>query len=222
MKIQSIYLSIFLLVLLAFLSGCNKENKENKETNDNKTSKLSFLEKKELKVDVDESLINWTISKANGNYTGTLKVHKGSLLMDKGVISSGQCVIDMNSITISDIKDSIENKKVINILKSKAYFDVEKYPFATFDIRAVLSLRYAAKPTVNSTIKGKLTIKDSTAAMIITGYINAEENKLITKAKLTLGSTFLNIPFKSLKFDKDYGQKSFKDDFDLDMYIVAK
>jgi len=204
------------VVLIAFFYSCSKEKE------DNKISKNSIINKKNLAIDINESFINWTVRKTNGYHTGTLKIQNGNLNLDNGLPVSGDCTIDMNSITVTDIKDSAENKKAIEFLKSKDMFDVEKYPIANMHIRIILPLKTAKMPNVNSTVKGNITIKDTTSATVFTAFTKYYEDKVVCKATFTLKSAIWNIPFSSVKFDKDSEKNPIKDDFEIELYIVAK
>lgn len=210
---RKIYKIAIILTLLTVFFGCNKKD-------DTKIQGVN--DKKEVSIDVSRSTINWTAYKKNGKHTGTLNFLNGSFNLEGGFPVSGNCIVDLNSIKINDIQDSAENKKVIDYLKSKNFLDVEKYPQAIVNIRTILPLRLDRMPNVNTTIKGSITLKDSTLAMVVTALTSYYRDSIVSKANITLNGANWNLPLKSINIDKDYKENPYKDDYDLELYVVAK
>ena len=57
-----------------------------------------------VKVNTESSVIKWTGSKITSYHEGNVSIKEGSLDINHGVLSGGQFVIDMNSITCTDIE----------------------------------------------------------------------------------------------------------------------
>ena len=75
--------------------------------------------------------------------------------MKKAVPVWWNIVLDMNQITDMDIKDKNLNAVLVNHLKSDDFFDVEKFPEASFDI----TLAKAMKSENSYYMHGNITIK---------------------------------------------------------------
>lgn len=84
----------------------------------------------DYKVDTSKSIIHWKCD----NHDGVLKIKEGSLIVENGKIAGGEFKIKMNSIKNNDIENDLMRGTLENILKSKDFFHVEKYPEATFTI----------------------------------------------------------------------------------------
>ena len=81
-------------------------------------------------------------------------------MVNGGKIVGGTFVIDMNSITCTDIKDDQYNAKLVGHLKSDDFFGVEKFPTATFEITGASPIADAAAGQPNYNVEGNLTIKE--------------------------------------------------------------
>ncbi len=207
-KIIFVFLISFLL-----LYGCK---------GDEKNLKMDLEAKKEMILDLDRSIINWKVYKNNSQHSGTLKFLRGSFKLEGGLPVSGSCLVDMNSIKIEDIKDTVENNRIIEYLKSKNFLFTEKFPQATVEIRSIVPLRVPTMPSVNTTIKGSIAIKDSTLSMAVTALTSYYRDSIVSRSKFSLNGANWNLPLKSINIDKDYKDNPYKEDFDIEVFVVAK
>lgn len=113
------------------------------------------------KIDTQKSTIQWTGYHLAKSYehVGNVNIQSGSLALEDGKLSAGSFVIDMTSITNSDLTDAGKNGKLVGHLKSDDFFNVEKYPTAKliitqandvgngkFKVMADLTIRGITKP----------------------------------------------------------------------------
>ncbi|HEX3006260.1 MAG TPA: YceI family protein [Bacteroidales bacterium] len=144
-------------------------------------------------INPGKSVVTWTGNKIGGSHTGGIKVKSGYLDFKKGDITSGEVVMDMNSITNTDLKDEGYNQKLVGHLKSEDFFGVEKYPTSTFKITKATKFKDG-----KATLTGVLTIKGKS------------ENISVDVAKK--GNTYSSqLKVDRSKFDVRYGSKSFFD-----------
>lgn len=79
----------------------------------------------------DKATLSWEARKVGGMHTGTLNITDGTVVVASGNIVWAQFNIDMNSIINSDIPaGDAMNTKLVGELKE--FFNVKKYPTATF------------------------------------------------------------------------------------------
>src|SRR6476659_6944397 len=90
------------------------------------------------KVDVSKSKIEWTGRKVTGQHSGELKLASGILNSNGKSLSGGSFVIDMTSISNTDL-DAGSAQKLLGHLKSDDFFSIEKNPTAKFEITNVKS-----------------------------------------------------------------------------------
>lgn len=105
-------------------------------------------------VDTAESKIMWKGTKVSGFHEGTVNVKSGTLNVDNGAITSGNFVLDMNSISSTDLEGEYKDK-LDGHLKADDFFGVATHPEASFTITGV-----TAGATANDVVvSGNLVIK---------------------------------------------------------------
>lgn len=114
-----------------------------------------------LNIDLSRSNIYWkgTKMRGAGKHEGTIQVKSGYFITQNKHIVGGKFTNDMHSIEVTDIPktDPIPIKNLTDHLKNADFFDVEKYPTATFEILDVKQIH-----TDSLQISGNLTLKDIT------------------------------------------------------------
>jgi polyisoprenoid-binding protein YceI len=104
-------------------------------------------------LDTDASVVTWIGSKVSMKHNGTIKVKNGTFTAKGGQVTSGKFVIDMPTIVNND-QEGTWKAKLEGHLKSPDFFDVEKYPEATFEIASVTKSEKSYEVRGNLTIKG--------------------------------------------------------------------
>lgn len=187
------------------LAACNAPKGDKAETTEKQeaasTSGLSYV------IDTS-SLVTWTGSKPTGQHTGTFKVN-GTLAVNENNLTGGSFEIDINSLKNLDLKEDDGKSKLEGHLKSADFFDVAKFPKATFEITLVES--YSADSTektavANSThrIKGNLTLKDSTKNISFPARISIVASKLTAEANVNIDRTQWGMNYKGPNNPQDW------------------
>lgn len=108
-----------------------------------------------LTVDTAASSIAWLGNKVTGKHNGTVRLSGGTLQVADGKLTGGKFTINMTSLVNLDITDTAYKAKLEGHLKSPDFFDVAKYPEATFEITSVTdSANNKVKIAGNLTLKG--------------------------------------------------------------------
>lgn len=108
-------------------------------------------------VDTAQSSVVWTGTKVTGSHTGTVAIKSGNVIVENGVIKGGKFVLDMNTISSTDLEGEWK-EKLDGHLKADDFFAVETYPEASFEITEV---KAGATPS-DLVVSGNLTIKGIT------------------------------------------------------------
>jgi polyisoprenoid-binding protein YceI len=144
-----------------------------------------------MEVDTEKSSLEWEGKKIGGKHDGFIQLKSGSFEMEGEQIMAGNFVVDMTSITNSDLKDEGRNQRLVGHLKSDDFFGVETFPTASFKV--VESTKFE---NGKATLTGDITIKDKT--------------ERISFDVLKDGMTFTSeLEIDRSKFDVRYGSKSF-------------
>ncbi|HEY9005428.1 YceI family protein [Ohtaekwangia sp.] len=169
-----------------------------------------------FKVDPKASTLVWTGKKVTGQHTGHVTVSSGELTAEGKVVKQGSFEIDLTALTVTDIKDAGGNAKLVGHLKNEDFFNVAKFPKATFTISSV-----TPKAGDEYTVKGKLTIKGITNDIEFPATIKHDGKKLTAKAKIVVDRTKYDIRYGSASFFDNLGDKAIANDFELDLDLVA-
>ncbi len=81
-------------------------------------------------LDTATSILHWQCA----NHYGTLKFSYGELHFQNEQIVLGKFDVDMNTLKDQDIDYELMQQTLVNILKSKEFFDTQSYPFSSLII----------------------------------------------------------------------------------------
>ncbi len=165
----------------------------------------SILEGKQ-KIKTEKSTVIWKGYKVTGSHQGTIKIKEGSLTFKNNKLVDGAFIINMASLTNTDLNDANYRGKLEGHLKSDDFFGVLKYPTATLAFTKVKSTGKNAYK-----IKGDLTIKGRTHA--INFALSVYGNK--ANASLKIDRTKYNVRYGSTSFFDGLKDKAIYDEFDL-------
>ena len=167
-------------------------------------------------VNTKNSSVKWTAEKVTGSHTGFVSIQSGNLQVKDNKISGGTIVMDMNSITCTDLEDPGYNAKLIGHLKSDDFFGVANNPTAKFTIEKVIN---QGKKTQ---LVGKLTIKGITKDYEFEVMEGSKNGKYMASGTMTINRTDFGIKYGSGSFFDGLGDKMIYDEFTLEFTIETK
>ena len=145
---------------------------------------------------IPESFVNWKgmhVMGGNG-HQGYIKPLTGTLAFDaNGTIAGGYFELNMNTITLTDKKDTSSDNGLVSHLKDPDFFDVKKYP------RGMFQLTKAIKVSGDSSyyITGQLTLRAITQEIHFPATIVRNGKDIVATASLTIDRTKWGITYKS-------------------------
>jgi len=167
----------------------------------------------EFKANTGKSELKWTGKKVTGEHWGFIGLKEGKLIVKNNKITSGEFIINMNSMTCKDLTDESYNQKLIGHLKSDDFFSVEKFPTAKLTITESGSFVKG-----EATVNGKLTIKDITHPVIF----KAKKTENTYVAQIVIDRSKYEVKYGSGKFFAGLGDNMIYDDFTLDVKLVVE
>jgi polyisoprenoid-binding protein YceI len=169
------------------------------------TFSFTTLVKEKKQIKTKSSTVTWKAYKVTGSEKGIISLKSGTLTFANKKLTGGEFVIDMNTITSTDLKGEWKGK-LEGHLKSNDFFGVAKYPTATLTFKKATAVgKNTYKVTGNLTIKGK-TNK-------ITFAISVYGNK--ATANLKIDRTKYDVKYGSTSFFDGLKDKAIYDEFDL-------
>ena len=199
-------------ISFSFLLSCNAPDSDKAKTTATKEVAETTPGTKKYTIDTEASEITWIGTKVSGYHSGPIKIKKGELEVDNGTISGGNFIMDMTTITATGPKkvDVAISGKLTGHLKSADFFDVEKYPEATFTITGVRSftgtVNDADEPKHEEiskykvthpthTVSGNLVIKGISKNIEFPAQLSITDHSLEAIAKFSIDRTQWNIKY---------------------------
>lgn len=166
---------------------------------------FTTLNEGDKKVKTESSKVVWKGYKVTGSHEGVINMTSGTLSFKNDQLTDGSFVIDMTSITNTDMQGEYKGK-LEGHLKSDDFFGVAQYPTATLDFKKV-----KANGKNSYTVTGDLTIKGKTNSITFT--MSVYGNK--ASASLKIDRTKFGVQYGSTSFFEGLKDKAIYDEFDL-------
>ena len=193
-----------LIALLMFVSlvSCNMNSNKTAETKDVAMTAADAT----YNIVQDKSSLIWTGREVSTSFHyGTINFTSGQFEIADGLISQGEFLVDMTSITVQDLTGG-SKERLEGHLRSDDFFSVESFPTAHLYISSseVIS---SGKWMVN----GFLTIKDISHPVLFE-MVNTEDG---WNANLVFDRSKYDVKFRSGTFFENLGDKLIYDDIEL-------
>jgi len=172
-----------------------------------------------LQIDMDKSSIKWKGTKSTGSYhDGLINVKTSKLDFDKNnQLIGGKIIIDMNSITCTDIQNKKSNRSLVKHLKDDDFFGTEIFPISTLVITNVEKI-----DEQNFKLIADLTIKENTHPIEFIANIIYNDNTGLASGKLEIDRSKYNVKYRSKSWYPDIGDRFINDNFELFFNLLAK
>jgi len=170
-----------------------------------------------FQIQQESSTVNWTGKKVLGLHTGSINVANGYIEIKDKAITSGEIVIDMTSITITDIADKKIHDDFLGHLQNDDFFSVDKFKTAKLTVSGSSKIE-----TNKCIIDGNLTIKDITHPVSFIATVEVFTDFLHSLGEIVIDRTLYNIRYGSGKFIDNLGDKLIYDDFVLQFKLVGQ
>lgn len=192
---KNLYRVLGILALSFLVISCGKDKPVTSEANEVLTETDGVL----YKVDTMNSRIEWkgykVLKSDQTTHFGEIKFESGDVTVKDGKLQSGKFVADITTLENIDLKDDQEMKaKLEGHLKSGDFFEVEKFPTASYEITKVTE---NAAGDYNTLLEGNLTIKG------ITKPVQFKANVTVVDGNVSIASepTDINREDFGLKFE---------------------
>lgn len=165
------------------------------------------------KADSEKTEIVWNGKKVTGEHHGNINLSSGYLMLKRDKVVGGEFVVDMRSITNTDVSNDTYREKLVNHLRSDDFFSVEKYPEAHLKITEVEV--YSGN---KANARGDLTIKGKTHPINFT----VEKVDDYYRSRIMIDRSRYNVRYGSNSFFDNLGNKAIEDMFTLDIKLVME
>lgn len=219
MKKQILNFAVIAFTAMAFTS-C-KENKNEATTTEEKEVAEVEATAVDYNVNTEKSTIMWKGEKPTGSHNGTIAISKGSIAVNDGDVQAGKIIIDMNSIVNLDLegkgKESLEaHLKGTVEGKEGDFFNVNKYPTASFELTGI------SEKEGKTMVSGNLTIKDKTNNIEFPAAVSFTGNDMsLISEEFAIDRTKWDVNYGSKSVFDNLGDKFINDDMEIKIELYA-
>lgn len=206
----------FFVSMLMMLWSCNKKTSEDGIAIGAPIQKDGIA----YTLDTSNSRIEWKgykiLKTEQTSHFGSLSFNDGLLTVKDGKLQYGLFQADVKSIKNLDLQgDAFLQAKLEEHLKSKDFFDVEKYPNATFEITRI---NPASTGDFNTILEGDLTIKN------IKKNIRVFANVMVNDGEVIIASEPTDLKRKDFGLNVEIPLENgiLHDDFTIQIMVKAK
>ncbi len=164
--------SCLLLILGLSLTACKKAPKGVDAKTTTATNAAATANANDKMFNITDGQLQWTGTKVGGQHSGTIKIKSGDIAASNGQVSAGTVMIDMSSITVTDLKAGEGKEKLEGHLKNEDFFNTAAHPNATFKVTS------AKGSGTSMEIVGDLTIKGITKSITIPANVAMAGDKI--------------------------------------------
>lgn len=177
-------------------------------------SGLAFGQSKKV-VASDVHWWGYKVAKSEASsHDGTVKVKSGDMIMKGNDLVGGSFVLDMTSINATDLSGEYQ-QKLNGHLKNGDFFEVEKFPTASFKITSV---KKNSDKIYSSLVTGNLTVKGKTSAITFPAKIAYSKGVVsLVSEKFSFDRQKFDVAYKSTMQDVFV-----KDDIEMVVKVTAK
>jgi polyisoprenoid-binding protein YceI len=175
------------------------------------------------KADLTQSHVDWIGTKPTGQHQGAMMLKDGTINVEAGNITGGKFDIDMTSMKITD-QDTNGASKLAGHMSSPDFFDVAKYPTATFEITGVKAgvdsalAKDLVMKDATHTVSGNFTMKGVTKGITFPAKIAVTDASVNADANFNIDRTEWGLVYNA---DKGLGDKFIRPTVNIGLHLVA-
>lgn len=154
--------------------------------------------------------MGWKKNLINSEHFGAVKIKSGKIIVDNGLVSGGEFVVDMPTIVSQDLSGSSKDRMEEH-LKNEDFFDVNNFPESKFVITDI-NLTYPEQSAARDyNVVGDLAIKDITNSISFPAKIIINTDLVTAEAEFKIDRTKWNIRYGSGNWFSDLGDQAIDD-----------
>ena len=167
---------------------------------------------KPVSLKPEQVQLNWRGTKVTGEHVGAISLEAGSIVLGKnGLVESGELVVNMDSITCTDLEGEWRDK-LINHLKDKDFFDTKNHKTANLKIKNIVDNKGQKEAIADLTIKG--------ITKPVRFPVTQEKNSY--KGKMVFNRVDYQITYNSGSILKNLGDKMIHDNVEVSFEVNLK
>lgn len=192
--------SLMVVGLLAVVAGCAKESTapaarveaapKAEAAKPAEAEAAKPVEGERIAFDQTNAKVEWTGAKVTASHPGGFNEFSGAVTLPDGDVEKAAVEVTIKTATLFT-----DTEKLAGHLRSADFFDVEKFPEATFKSSSI------AKADEGYTVQGDLTLHGVTKRISFPAQIAAAADKLTVNAAFTINRKDFDIVYPGMPDD---------------------
>ncbi|MDT0293057.1 YceI family protein [Mesonia ostreae] len=222
---KKVFLNAMLVAFIGITSvSCKNEPKNETKANEAEEVAVAADDAQVFMIDANNSKIEWKGAKPGGEHTGTIAVKDGKFSTMGEKLESGSIVIDMESITVTDLEGQ-DKMDLEGHLKGTAegkedhFFNVAEHPVAKFEITNLM------EKDGKTWLSGNLVMKGNSKNVDIPVNYSMKddgEKLMIESEPFTIDRTQWKVNYGSKSVFDDLKEKYINDKIEIKFMVEAK
>lgn len=193
------------------------------EGNEQSFEPTSTLRDGAYPIDTKSSMLEWIGRNLNKRHHGRIAIQAGELVVTGGKLSTGNIVLDMTTISNLDLQDSYWHDMLIRHLKSDDFFEVERFPIASFTLNRWEVQADASPEAPEGVVTGDMTIKGVTRPVSFPATVVPQQDGSIqAHAVFDIDRTLWDVCYGSCKMFEHLGMHLVHHMISLELFISAR
>jgi polyisoprenoid-binding protein YceI len=153
-----------------------------------------------LMINNAESSIDWSGKTKKGEHSGNMAIKSANITFQGADITGGSILIDMKSVTVTDIKaKDPDNEKLVKHMIGAEFFRSEQFPDARLDVSRVVK-----KSDGLFDVSAHLTLAGKTLALPFEMRVTSADDKMISETTLTIDCAKWGVTHQPTEMGKDF------------------
>ena len=168
-------LIVGLIVLAAFLTSCGDMGKKAETKAAEAVKEVKTASTKAYTNIAAGSHLEWRAAHLGGVQPrfGKVSLQSADVKITDGQVTNATVVVDLNTLTVENFEDGSEQQgQLKGHLLNEDFFNVSKYPTATFELTDIAP----SSGDYNSTVTGNLTILEATKSITFNANVNTSDS----------------------------------------------
>jgi polyisoprenoid-binding protein YceI len=213
---------LVMAVAVIALTACNNAPDADKAaTTEQQTVTPPNPEGANFAADLTASTVGFIGTKPTGQHSGVFSLKEGSVTVKEGAITAGNFVVDVASFKVTDA-DTAGASKLKGHLSSGDFFDVAKFPTASFEVTKVevydSTKIKSILPNATHIISGNLKLKDSTKNISFPANVAISETNVTATADFNIDRSLWGLSYGN---NKSLGDKFIRPEVNIKLNFVA-
>ncbi len=224
---KNLFSFVFLGFATLFIVACKGRGGEAAVTSEATEVAIAGAASQTYHVVPAASTLYWEGYKPATTHTGTVDILEGTLTVRDGRLESGNFIMDMMSVTSTDLEPGDSKVRLESHLRGTLedretdFFHATVYPTSRFEITRVTALEN--DPDANYMIYGNLTIRDITKNVGFRAKVDITPSSITAKTPLfNVDRTEWDIKVLSNKFFDNLQDRAVNDEFGLKIELRAE